>query len=219
MAKSRSMSRMSCFRNPCPFLTADVHTSAVDAHLAVIAALILPLALDTFVLAAALGVAGVPVERRRRISLVLAGFEAGMPVVGLLGGRIVGRVIGAFAGWIAIAVLIGVGVMMLRPGDEAGEERRMRLLAHARGIALLDLGFAISVDELAVGLTIGLLGGSILAAVVWIGVQAFVAAEAGMRIGSKVGEEFREHAERFAGAVLLALGLGLLVVRLVHGTG
>jgi hypothetical protein len=44
-------------------------------HILVLAGLILPLALDTFALAAALGVAGIPVERRLRTSLVLAGFE------------------------------------------------------------------------------------------------------------------------------------------------
>lgn len=59
-------------------------------HLGVLAGLIVPLALDTFALAAALGVAGLPTERRLHTSLVLAAFEAGMPIVGfLVGGAVV----------------------------------------------------------------------------------------------------------------------------------
>ena len=50
------------------------------------------------------------------------------------------------------------GLLLLRPGkDEDGEERRLRLLAHARGLAILDLGLGISVDELTIGLSAGLL--------------------------------------------------------------
>ncbi len=46
-------------------------------------ALVLPLGLDTFAVAAALGVAGLEPKRRLRLSLLMTGFEAGMPLVGL----------------------------------------------------------------------------------------------------------------------------------------
>jgi len=41
---------------------------------------------DTFLLATALGLAGLPAAGRTRTSLILAAFEAGMPVAGVLGG-------------------------------------------------------------------------------------------------------------------------------------
>ena len=53
-------------------------------HLLLLAGIILPLGLDTFALAAALGVAGIPANRRGPTSLILAAFEAGMPIVGFL---------------------------------------------------------------------------------------------------------------------------------------
>jgi hypothetical protein len=59
-----------------------------------IAALILPLAIDTFVLGTALGVAGMAKRERLRASLVLTAFEAGMPVIGFLAGAGVGLAIG-----------------------------------------------------------------------------------------------------------------------------
>jgi putative Mn2+ efflux pump MntP len=188
------------------------------SHALILAGVILPLALDTFALSAALGIAGIPPERRLRTSLILSGFEAGMPIVGALVGGAVGQVVGRFAGWTAIAFLFLAGALMLRPGDEEKEESRLKLLARAQGIAIIDLGIAISIDELAVGFSIGLLGISLVAAVIWIAVQAFVAAQLGMRIGHRIGEELRERAEQAAGAILILMAGILLVVRLTTGS-
>jgi len=186
-------------------------------HLLLLAGIILPLGLDTFALAAALGVAGIPANRRGSTSLVLAAFEAGMPIVGFLIGGAVGHVIGDFAGWTAIAFLGIAGLFMLRPGDEEKEEARLKLLARAQGVAIIDLGLAISVDELAVGFSLGLLGLPLVVAVIWLGVQAFLAAQIGMRVGSRLGAELRERGEQLAGLVLIGMALLLLVLKLVHG--
>jgi len=183
----------------------------------VTAGLILPLALDTFALGAALGVAGIPAERRLRTSLVLAGFEAGMPIVGFFLGAGLGHVLGYFAGWTAIAFLVVAGTLMLRPGDEDKERGRLRLLARAQGPAIIDLGLAISVDELAIGFSLGLLGIPPLLAVVWIGAQALLAAQLGLRLGSRIGEALRERAEQLAGVVLIGMAGVLVVLKLVHG--
>ena len=180
------------------------------------AGLILPLALDTFALAAGLGMAGIPRERRLRTSLVLAAFEGGMPIVGFLVGGALGNVLGSFAGWTAIAFLVIAGAAMLRPGEEEAEQRRLRLLARAQGFAIVDLGLAISLDELAVGFSLGLLGIPLPLAVVWIAVQAFLAAQLGLRLGSRIGEELRERSETLAGIGLLVMAGVLLVLKLIH---
>ena len=44
-------------------------------------ALVLPLGLDTFGVALALGIAGLPADRRVRVALLFASFEAAMPLV------------------------------------------------------------------------------------------------------------------------------------------
>jgi manganese efflux pump family protein len=179
------------------------------------AALLLPLGLDTFALAAALGVAGLESRDRLRVSLVFTLFEAGMPIVGLLAGRAVGTFLGAWSGYAGIAFLAVAGMLLIRPGqDEAAESRRLRLLAHARGLAIVDLGLSISVDELTVGLSAGLLGLSIAVAVIWIAIQAFVVAQVGLRFGHRVGEEIRDRAEWLAGVALIAVAIALLLLRL-----
>jgi len=159
--------------------------------------------------------AGLGGRDRIRVTVVFTAFEAGMPIVGMLVGRAAGHFLGAWAGYGGIAFLFVAGLLMLRPdNDEDGEEQRLRLLAHARGLAILDLGLAISVDELTIGLSAGLIGLSILATVAWIAVQAFAATQIGLRLGSRIGETARERAQWAAGAMLILVAIVLLALRL-----
>lgn len=178
-------------------------------------ALLLPLGLDTFAVAAALGIAGLAGRERLRVSLVFMSFEAGMPMIGLLVGAAIGRAIGDVADVVAIAALILLGGFVLWPREEDEEEERLELLARTRGVAALGLGLSISLDELAIGFTVGLLRLPVAVVLVWIAVQAFVVAQLGMRLGSRIGESVREVAERLAGLVLAALGVALLAEKLL----
>jgi manganese efflux pump family protein len=179
-------------------------------------ALIVPLGLDTFAVAAALAIAGLPKRERLRVSVLFTAFEAGMPVVGLLVGAAVGRAVGQIAEYVAIAALILLGAYMLWPRDEEGEEERLALLGRTHGVAVLGLGLSISLDELAIGFTLGLLQLPVVLVLVWIAVQAFVVAQVGLRLGAHVGEAVREGAERLAGVVLVALGIVLLIEKLIE---
>jgi manganese efflux pump family protein len=179
-------------------------------------ALIVPLGLDTFAVAAALAIAGLPKRERLRVSVLFTAFEAGMPVVGLLVGAAVGRAIGQVAEYAAIAALILLGAYMLWPRDEEGEEERLALLGRTHGVAVLGLGLSISLDELAIGFTLGLLQLPVVLVLLWIAVQAFVVAQVGLRLGAHVGEAVREGAERLAGVVLVALGIVLLIEKLIE---
>ncbi len=175
-----------------------------------IAAFVLPLGLDTFALSAALGVAGLSANERLRASLILTGFEAGMPFVGFLIGSGIGTAVGSFSDYAAAAVLVAVGVFMLWPRDEDDEGEKVMLLQRARGAAIIGLGLGISLDELAIGFGGGLLRLPLLVLALLIGAQAFLAAQIGMRVGARLGGEAREWAERVAGVLLI--GAGVLVV-------
>lgn len=176
--------------------------------------LIVPLALDSFAVAAALGLAGLPPRERVRISLLFATFEGGMPLVGLLLGGPLGHAIGGVADYVAIGVLIAFGLYTLLSDDE-DEKHKVGQLSRTHGWAALALGLSISLDELAIGFTIGLLRLPIVPVVLLIAAQAFVASQAGLRLGGRVSERFRERAERLAGFALLGLGVVLLVEKLV----
>ena len=65
-------------------------------------ALVLPLALDTFAVAAALGVAGLSSSQRLRVSLIFTSFEAGMPLIGVVIGHALGHAVGSLADYLAV---------------------------------------------------------------------------------------------------------------------
>lgn len=166
---------------------------------------------------AALGVAGLEARNRLRISLVFTLFEAGMPIAGMLVGRVIGGLVGGWAGYGGIALLLLAGFLLLRPGqDDDDDARRLGLLARAQGLAVIDLGLSISIDELTVGVSAGLLAIPLAIAVLWIAVQAFVAAQVGLRLGGRLSEALRERSERIAGLALIAVALVLLTLRLLR---
>ena len=182
-----------------------------------IAGLILPLAIDTFVLGTALGAAGIAARERLRASLILTAFEAGMPVVGFAAGSGIGAAVGGWANYLAAAILAVIGVAMLRAGDaEDDDEKKVRLLESARGWSILVLGVGISIDELAVGFGVGLLRLPFLLLIGLIAAQAFLAAQLGMRFGSRLAESSRQSAGRLAG-LLLVVAAALLVIEHLVG--
>jgi putative Mn2+ efflux pump MntP len=175
-------------------------------------ALILPLGLDTFAVAAAIGMVGPP--PRLRISLLFSAFEAGMPLIGVALGAPLGRAIGSAADYVAIAVLIVFGAWTLLEGQEPNAQA-LRELAGLRGAKALLLGVAISVDELAIGFTLGLLGVSVVLVVALIALQTVTVTELGLRLGKRLSERARDGAERLAGVALTALGVVLLAEKLL----
>jgi manganese efflux pump family protein len=179
-----------------------------------IAAVILPLAIDTFVLGTALGAAGIAKRERLRTSLTLTAFEAGMPVIGFVAGSGIGLVIGRWADYVAAAVLAITGLLMIRPqGADEEDERKVELLDSARGWAVVLLGLSISVDELAIGFGVGLLRLPLLLLVALIAAQAFLAAQIGMRLGAGLADNSRRSAGRLAGALLLLAAVLVVVGR------
>ncbi|MDQ1704826.1 MAG: manganese efflux pump family protein [Frankiaceae bacterium] len=177
--------------------------------------LILPLALDTFAVAAAVGMTAMSRRRQLRFSLVFAVFEGGTPAVGLLLGGPLGHALGAAADYIAIGILMAFGAYTLLHQDSEEGERAARL-AGARGVALLLLGLSVSLDELAIGFTLGLLRVPVVPVLIAIGVQAFLVAQLGFRVGAKLSARFRDSAEQLAGVALIVLGAVLLIERLLH---
>ena len=173
-------------------------------------ALVLPLSLDTFAGSAALGVAGLSTWERWRLSLLMAGFEAVMPILGFLVGGLVGQTLGEVADYLAAAVLVAAGLLMMRDDSEADAG----LARRRHGLASLGVGVSVSLDELAVGLAIGLLRLPILIVVLLIAAQALVASQLGLHLGGRLGERVREGAENLAGALLVAIALGLAGLRL-----
>src|SRR5690242_20961844 len=98
-----------------------------------------------------------------------------MPLIGLGLGSALATGIGHVADYLAAAAVIGVGGWMLLAGDKDEDDKASRLTT-SHGLALVALGISISLDELAIGFTIGLAGVPAAAVIVAIALQAFLAA-------------------------------------------
>ncbi len=179
-------------------------------------AFVLPLGLDAFAVAAALGAGqAISARQRLRISLVFVLFEGGMPLIGLGLGTALARGIGQAAGYLAGAAVIAIGAWMVLAGDKDEEDKASRITT-SRGLALIAFGLSISLDELAIGFTIGLAHLPVSAVIVAIAVQAFAAAQLGLGIGARIGERWRERTERAAGIALVLLGAYLIADQLAQ---
>lgn len=180
--------------------------------LAKLFALVFPLGLDTFAVAATLGMVGLTRTRRREVTLLFTAFEAGMPLVGLAIGAPLGRSIGSAADFLAVGILIAFGLYTLLAAEN---EERIRELAQPQGLRSLALGVSISVDELAIGFTLGLLRLPVVLVITLIAVQTVLVTQLGLRLGHRLSDQLRERAEQLAGVGLTSLGLVLLVEQIV----
>ena len=183
----------------------------------------LPLGLDTFALSTVLGVTPMPVRRRLRLAATFAAAEGLMPAVGLLIGLPLGSAVGGWSGYLAGVLLVGVGFWMVmkerkddKPDDstEGGEEAaRIAGAASMRGWALLGLALSVSLDELAVGFSFGVLGFPLPPALGVIAFQALVVSLAGQWVGRHAGGALGERAEQLAGPALCLLGVWFVLAQ------
>jgi putative Mn2+ efflux pump MntP len=175
-------------------------------------ALLVPLSLDTFAVAAALGAAGIPTSARLRVSLVFVTCEAAMPLIGIAIGRAVGQAIGSRADYLAGAALAALGAYLLLFEEDADNAA---VLARAHGLALIGLGISVSLDELAIGFGAGLLHLPLLWAILLLAAQSLLAVQLGLRVGAGLSERGREQAERLAGTALVLLGVIVLAEQII----
>ncbi len=182
---------------------------------------VLPLGLDTFALSTLLGMMTLPRRKRIRLALTFALAEGVMPAIGLLLGLPLGSAIGEWSDYLAGVLLMGIGVWMVvkerQEGDEENEEaEKLEKAATTVGWGLVVLALSVSLDELAVGFSFGVLGFPLVPALVLIALQALLVSLAGQWIGRRVGNRLGAWAERLVGPALGLLGLWFLLAHLLR---
>lgn len=169
------------------------------------------LAMDAFAVAAAVA-AGLPRMTARhtfRLSWHFGLFQALMPIIGWSGGTVLSSFIGLLGNWTAFALLTVLGLRMIRQSGRL--EDRGHDCDPTRGWSLVGLSLATSVDALAVGVSLGLIGVSIWVPAGIIGGVALVLSYVGTHIGRRSGGVLGPWAERIGGAVLMAIGIRILI--------
>ena len=179
-----------------------------------IIALAIALAMDAFAVASATGVRLKRVSLRQffRLAWHFGLFQAMMPVVGWAAGLTVRARIESYDHWIAFGLLSFVGVNMMREAFKLEKDARKNP-DPTRGLTLVMLSVATSIDALAVGLTISMLQVAIWFPALVIGMVAGAFTVAGLHLGKSVGsaERFSPVAEVLGGFVLLGIGVKILI--------
>lgn len=172
------------------------------------------LAMDAFAVAIATGVSLKRVSLRQtfRLSWHFGLFQAMMPVIGWALGTSVQGLMEAYAHWVAFALLALVGSNMLKEAILADDEEEEAPRDATRGMSLVMLSVATSIDALAVGLSMSLLRVSIATPALIIGLVAALFTIAGLHLGKGVARLtwLSTWAEIVGGLVLWLIGLNIL---------
>lgn len=176
------------------------------------------LAMDAFSVSVANGLnePNMPARRVLLVAGTFALFQTAMPLAGWLCVHSIAEAFQAFQPfipWIALALLLFIGIKMIREGlqeeTEREDEEEKKLL---RGGALLVQGIATSIDALSVGFTIAeydLL--SALTEAVIIGAVTFGICVLGVKLGKRLGLKLAGKASVFGGVILILIGLEIFI--------
>jgi putative Mn2+ efflux pump MntP len=173
-----------------------------------ILAVALALAMDAFAVAIASGAALKVVTKRQtfRLAWHFGLFQAVMPIIGWFGGYFLRDYFLRFGHWIAFVLLLYIGGHMLWEGLRKDQDNTCQ--DPTAGLKLIMLSVATSIDALAVGFTLAILGMSIWFPAAIIGVVALLFTVAGLRLGKFLGCRTRlgQYSEMFGGMVLMGIG-------------
>ena len=176
------------------------------------------LAMDAFSVSVANGLnePNMPARRVLLVAGTFALFQTAMPLAGWLCVHSIAEAFQAFQPfipWIALALLLFIGIKMIREGlqeeTEREDEEEKKLL---RGGALLVQGIATSIDALSVGFTIAKydLLSALLEAVI-IGAVTFGICVLGVKLGKRLGLKLAGKASVFGGIILILSGLEIFI--------
>ncbi len=177
-----------------------------------LAGIAIALAMDAFAVALAAGLTLPKLTKRHlfRFGFHFGLFQALMPILGWLAGISVREKIEAYDHWIAFTLLFLVGAKMLKDAfsDETDEETYKD---PTRGLSLVMLSIATSIDALAIGLSLAVLGVTIWTPALVIGLTASILTLIGMLLGRRLGQAWGTRVEVFGGLLLIAIGSKILI--------
>jgi putative Mn2+ efflux pump MntP len=176
--------------------------------------LALALAMDAFAVALGTGAVLARLTGRHlfRLGFHFGLFQAMMPVIGWLAGQTIIQWVSAWDHWIAFSLLALIGGRMIHEacsGEEKAEDRDP-----TKGASLVLLSIATSIDALAVGFSLSVIGVSIWMPALVIGLVAGALTVIGMLLGGRIGDRWGPRVEIFGGLVLISIGIKILVEHL-----
>lgn len=168
------------------------------------------LAMDASAVCLAAAAAGFAKDARAifRLSFHFGLFQFLMPVAGWFLGQSFINFMGSFDRWIAFSLLLIVGGRMIYEGmsNQADVQRK----DPSKGLTMVMLSVATSIDALAVGLSYSMLKIEILYPSIMIGIITSGLSLVAIKIGNRLGQVFGKRMEMAGGLILIAIGIKIL---------
>jgi putative Mn2+ efflux pump MntP len=176
--------------------------------------LALGLALDASAVSLGVGTAGHAHSVRPifRISFHFGLFQGLMTLLGWAAGTGLAHVIAGVDHWVAVVLLAFVGVRMIFSGFDPRPEART--VDPTRGLTLILLSVATSIDAAAAGLSLAVLDLPIAFPAVAVGLVTGGLSLASLTVGKQLGNAFGKRMEIVGGLVLLFIGARVLLTHL-----
>jgi putative Mn2+ efflux pump MntP len=176
-----------------------------------IIAVALGLSFDTFAVSLSYGVVQHKILFRQAvyIAVVMAIFQAGFLVTGCFLGCFVSEIMKAADHWIALVLLLFLGIRMIvdgirrRTGDEVRD--------YTKPMELITAAIGTSIDAFAVGISLALLEIRLWYSALIIGAVTFFASMTAIRIGKTAGERLGQRVEIIGGLILIAIGIKIFL--------
>ncbi len=168
------------------------------------------LAMDAFSVSIAAGLFVYPPLSRYyfRVAFHFGFFQFIMPIMGYLAGSCIEPYIRSIDHWIAFLLLSYIGGKMIYESfqDDKNFDRDP-----SRGLTLIVLAIATSIDALAVGLSLGVLNKPIIYPSIVIGGICAAFSVAGLAIGRRAGNMIGSRVERLGGIILIMIGIKIVI--------
>ena len=140
-------------------------------------------------------------------------FQAGLLFLGWELGNLIEEYFGSYDHWVALALLWFIGGKMI--WEFFYPDREEAKADPSRGLSLIFLSLATSLDALAVGGSLAILNANIFHSIFWAWFLTAAIAGLGLSIGKKVGKMFGKYAELSGGIMLCIIGIKVLISNLL----
>jgi putative Mn2+ efflux pump MntP len=175
----------------------------------------LGLAMDAFAVSIGAGSSN-PIMGKRgafRISFHFGLFQFLMPIIGWFLGMAIEEIISPIDHWIAFFLLSFVGGRMIKSGLYHGSGSFPS--DPSRGLILVALSLATSIDALAVGVSFAMLRVKIWYPSILIGIITASLCLFGVSLGEHLGKNFGKRMEILGGSILIGTGIRILLSHMI----
>jgi putative Mn2+ efflux pump MntP len=167
------------------------------------------LGLDALSLGIGIGMKGIRKLHILQLSILIALFHMGMPLLGMFMGGYVGVLLGGVATKAGGILLVLLGVHMVYSSFKGGDQSHS--FDHSTLWGMLVIALSVSIDSFSVGVSLGMFAGDMILTVLMFGTVGGLMSIIGLMIGRKVGHWVGEFGEAMGGVILLAFGLNFLL--------